>query len=77
MLGVFLLAFYVKSVNGTAAFIGAIIGELAVLSCFQFTSIAWLWYNVIGRVVVVVTGLLLSVLLNDRASTDIEPVKKT
>ncbi|MGD0592014.1 MAG: sodium:solute symporter [Bacteroidota bacterium] len=63
MLGIFLLAFYVKSVGGTAAFIGAVAGELVVLYCFQFTSIAWLWYNVIGSLVVVGVGIILSRIL--------------
>jgi len=61
MLGIFLLAFYVKKVQGTAAFIGALCGEVVVLYCFQCTSIAWLWYNVIGCFVVVGVGILLSV----------------
>jgi len=60
MLGIFLLAFYFKSVQGTSAFIGAIAGECIVLACFEFTSIAWLWYNVIGTLVVVGIGLLVS-----------------
>jgi uncharacterized membrane protein len=60
MLGVFLLAFYVKSVGGTAAFIGAVVGEIVVLSCFQFTTIAWLWYNVVGCLVAVRVGWLWS-----------------
>ncbi len=57
MLGVFLLAFYVKSVDGTSAFIGALIGELVVLYCFRYTEVAWLWYNVIGCLVVVACGV--------------------
>ncbi|MCX6120010.1 MAG: sodium:solute symporter [Ignavibacteriales bacterium] len=61
MLGIFLLAFYFKSVKGTAAFVGALSGEVVVLYCFQFTSIAWLWYNVIGCFVVVGVGIILSV----------------
>jgi SSS family solute:Na+ symporter len=68
MLGIFLLAFYVKSVNGTAAFAGAIIGEAAVLYCFRYTGIAWLWYNVIGCLVVVFSGLVISRLINNRSA---------
>jgi SSS family transporter len=60
MLGIFLLAFYFKAVKGTAAFVGALCGEIVVLYCFQFTSIAWLWYNVIGCFVVVGVGIILS-----------------
>ena len=61
MLGIFLLAFYCKPVKGTAVFVGALAGEIVVLYCFQYTSIAWLWYNVIGCFVVVGVSITLSV----------------
>ena len=61
MLGIFLLAFYCKPVKGTAVFVGALAGEIVVLYCFQYTSIAWLWYNVIGCFVVVGVSIILSV----------------
>ncbi|HTP12818.1 MAG TPA: sodium:solute symporter, partial [Bacteroidota bacterium] len=60
MLGIFLLAFYFKRVRGTATFIAAFVGEAVVLSCFQFTQIAWLWYNVIGCGVLVVVALIIN-----------------
>jgi Na+/proline symporter len=60
MLGVFLLAFYFKSVGGTPTFIAAFVGEAVVLCCFQFTQIAWLWYNVIGCGVLVIVALLIN-----------------
>ena len=60
MLGVFVLAFYCKHVRGTAAFCGVIAGEAAIFAAAWFTRISFLWYNVIGCVVVVAVGLLLS-----------------
>ncbi|HXG37448.1 MAG TPA: sodium:solute symporter [Bacteroidota bacterium] len=63
LLGIFLLAFYVKHVGGTATFIAALVGEVVVLFCFAFTEIAWLWYNVIGCAVVVGVALLLTLFL--------------
>ncbi len=63
LLGIFLLAFYVKHVGGTATFIAAFIGEAVVLYCFVYTDIAWLWYNVIGCGVVVGAALLLQAFL--------------
>jgi SSS family transporter len=60
LLGIFLLAFYIKRVGGTATFIAAFVGEAVVLYCFAFTDIAWLWYNVIGCGVVVGMALLLN-----------------
>jgi Na+/proline symporter len=61
MLGVFVLAFFFKRVGGTAAFCGVLTGEAAIFWAARFTSISFLWYNVIGCVVVVATGLVLSV----------------
>lgn len=60
ILGIFLLAFYFKRVNGTAAFIGSLVGEAVVIVVWQTTEIAYLWYNLIGSVVVIVTALILT-----------------
>ena len=57
LLGVFVLAFWFRRVTGTGAFIGMLVGEAAIFAAFWFTSISFLWYNVIGCVVVIVTGL--------------------
>jgi Na+/proline symporter len=58
MLGVFILAFFVKRVRGTAAFCGVVAGEAAIFAAALFTSISFLWYNVIGTVVVVAAALM-------------------
>jgi Na+/proline symporter len=60
LLGVFVLAFFCKQVKGTAAFCGVIAGEIAIFSCAGFTDVSFLWYNVVGSVVVVLTGLLMT-----------------
>jgi len=60
LLGVFVLAFFAKKVGGTAAFYGVIAGELAIFATARFTSIKFLWYNVIGSLVVIAVGLILS-----------------
>ena len=60
LLGVFTLAFFFKRVKGTAAFWGVLAGEAAIFGTKFFTNIGFLWYNVIGAVVVVTTGLLLT-----------------
>ena len=57
MLGVFILAFFVKRVGGTAAFVGVLAGEAAIFAAAAFTHIAFLWYNVIGCVVVITVAL--------------------
>ncbi len=57
MLGVFILAFFVKRVGGNGAFLGVLAGEAAIFAAARFTHIAFLWYNVIGCVVVIAVAL--------------------
>jgi Na+/proline symporter len=60
LLGVFILAFFFKKVQGPAAFWAMLVGECAIIWCAVFTHMAFLWYNVIGALIVVLCGLLLS-----------------
>ena len=58
LLGVFTLAFFFPKVGGTGAFFGMIAAEAAIFAAYFFTGISFLWYNVIGCVMVIGTGLL-------------------
>lgn len=61
MLGAFVLAFFFPRVNARGAFWGVIAGEAVVLWCFfAKVPVAFLWYNVIGCVVVVAAGVVIS-----------------
>jgi Na+/proline symporter len=60
ILGIFLVAFYLKRIKGGTAFFAALIAEAGVLACFFFTRISFLWYNVVGCVLVVGISLLLT-----------------
>jgi Na+/proline symporter len=63
VLGVFILALGVKRANGHGAFIGLIAGLAAVFTVAELpatSSIAYLWFNVIGAVVVVAVGMMVS-----------------
>jgi SSS family solute:Na+ symporter len=68
ILAIFLLAFYTKKIGGTATVLGAVIGEAAVVWCAIFTSLAWLWWNVIGCVVGVGAALVIQALLPVRVT---------
>jgi solute:Na+ symporter, SSS family len=62
LLGVFILAIVTKRATATGAFWGMLAGLAAVLFvAFQMPWVAFLWHNVIGAVVVVVVGLVISV----------------
>ena len=67
ILGIFLTAFYLKKVTGTPTFLAAITAELAVLYCYFFTEIPFLWYNVIGCLIVIIGAFLLSNFYKDSA----------
>jgi Na+/proline symporter len=60
MLGVFVLAFYFPRVTANGAFIGVLVGEAAIFATNRFTDVGYLWYNVIGCVVVITIGVLVS-----------------
>jgi Na+/proline symporter len=62
LLGCFVLAFGFRRVRGTATFVGMLAGEAAIFWAFLFTGISWLWYNVIGCLVVVATALAITYL---------------
>jgi hypothetical protein len=66
MLGIFLVAFYLKKVGGNAVFYAAILGEICVLSMYAFSNIGWLWLNVIGALAVIFFSVLLQPLVREK-----------
>lgn len=60
LLGVFVLAFVVKRANARGAFFGLLFGIASVWIASWYTNIEFLWFNVIGCVVTVIAGYLIS-----------------
>jgi Na+/proline symporter len=60
MLGAFVLAFGFPHTRGTAAFIGVLAGQAAIVWGNLTLDISFLWYNVLGCVVAVVAGLIVA-----------------
>ncbi|MBE7176871.1 MAG: sodium:solute symporter [Mucilaginibacter polytrichastri] len=60
ILGVFIVAFYLKKIGGNAVFLAAVMAE--ILTCVLGFSglVAYLWLNVIGCMAVVILALLIS-----------------
>jgi Na+/proline symporter len=69
MLGVFVLAFFFRRVGGTAAFAGVLAGEAAIFYARFNTQINFLWYNVIGCVVVIATALAITFFTPERPTS--------
>ncbi|MCK5210030.1 MAG: sodium:solute symporter, partial [Cyclobacteriaceae bacterium] len=63
ILGLFVVSFYIKFVKGTAVFIAGIIGQTFVVYCFFFTEIAYLNFNIIGCITVVLVSMLLQAII--------------
>ncbi len=62
ILGIFLTAFFIKSVRGATVFYAALVAEVAVILCFWLTSISFLWYNLLGCVLVAGIAYLLQLI---------------
>lgn len=60
MLGVFVLALATKRATGRGAFWGMLCGLVAVQIVSNITNISFLWYNLVGCIVVVIVGLIIS-----------------
>jgi solute:Na+ symporter, SSS family len=60
ILGIFLVAFYMKSIRGTAVFWAAIVSEVLVLVIYWQGNLGWLWLNVIGAFMVIAFSQVLN-----------------
>jgi Na+/proline symporter len=60
MLGVFVVAFFMKRAGGSAAFWGVVTGQAVVFAVAWLTPIAYLWYNLIGCLVVLGVAWIVS-----------------
>jgi len=67
ILGIFLVAFYMKRVGAHAVFIAAILAEIIVIVVYSLNLISWLWLNVIGAVAVILLSFLLQATFFSRA----------
>ena len=63
ILGIFLTAFLLKWVRGTAVFLAALVAEATVITLYMTTDIGYLWYNLIGCGLVLALGAALQAIL--------------
>lgn len=66
ILGIFLVAFYLKNVKGNAVFYAAIIAEAFVAIAWYFDLSAFLWLNVLGCAMVVLFSYFFKLLAFDK-----------
>jgi Na+/proline symporter len=71
VLGIFLVAFFLKWVGGTAVFWAAVVAQALIFALyllrhrFPVLDISYLWYNLIGCAACVVFGLVLQAILGN------------
>lgn len=64
ILGIFLVAFWMKSIKGTAVFYAALITELFVIAAWYFNVMAFLWLNVLGCLLLMILAWIIQQFLS-------------
>ena len=59
ILGIFLIAIFIKTIRANAVFFAAILSEILVLVIYSQEWVSFLWLNVIGAVLTVLTAIIL------------------
>jgi solute:Na+ symporter, SSS family len=70
LLGLFLVAFFLRRVGGSAVFFAALAAEGLVIAMYFSLNIGYLWYNIIGCAACVAFSLALQAVLPPRARAD-------
>lgn len=73
VLGIFLLAFFIKYVRGTAVFTAAVITQLIIFGLYFMDVLPYLWLNLIGCVIVMVLAILIQTTIPKKENT--EPIE--
>jgi hypothetical protein len=80
LLGVFVVAFFLKRVGGTAVFLAALVAQMLVLALFFLGKaypsheIGYLWLNPIGVAACVFFSLAFQIIFGDKARTQPDPI---
>ncbi|WP_373058717.1 sodium:solute symporter [Zunongwangia sp. H14] len=69
VLGIFLLAFFVKRVHSNATFIAAFITQIIIIGIFIMDIVPYLWLNLLGCAMVMLLALLIEQFTKNRKVT--------
>lgn len=67
VLGIFLVAFYIKYIKAQAIFCGALISQFAIFYIYYIDVVSFLWLNVIGAAMTIVLSSILQPFFNKPA----------
>lgn len=68
ILGIFLTAFFLKSIKGKHVFYAALLSEIGVLIIYVFNWVSFLWLNVIGAGLVILFAVFLKMFSKENKS---------
>jgi SSS family solute:Na+ symporter len=66
ILGIFLVAFYMKKINGTSVFYAALVAETFIVYAWIVNLTAFLWLNVIGCLLVMILAYSIQIFSNKK-----------
>jgi len=64
VLGIFLTAFFIKRIKSNAVFIAAIITQLIIFYLYFNDILAFLWFNLVGPLLVIILGFIIQYVIN-------------
>ncbi|OIQ18652.1 MAG: sodium:solute symporter [Flavobacterium sp. MedPE-SWcel] len=64
VLGIFLVAFYIKYIRAQAIFLGALISQLIIFYIYYIDVVSFLWLNVIGAALTIVLSTIIQLFIN-------------
>ena len=68
ILGIFIVAFYLKKIQGKAVFIAAILSEIFVVGIWYLDKIPFLWLNLIGCLAVMIIAYFIQLSLRNNSA---------
>jgi Na+/proline symporter len=71
ILGVFVVAFFLKNIRGTSVFIAAVLTELTICLLGYLNVIAYLWLNAVGCVLVIIIAWLLNMIIRGNKNYEV------
>ena len=65
ILGIFLIAIFIKQIKGKAVFWSSIVSEIFILLLFTKNIVGFLWLNLFGTLLTVFLGIIFQKVMND------------
>jgi SSS family solute:Na+ symporter len=71
VLGIFLVAFYIKRIKAQAIFWGALISQFGVFYIFALDEVGFLWLNIVGAVLTIVFSTIIQLVINNSPDKEV------